>query len=151
MAVIYIGSRLFTRNVANVGDITAFTIYMAQILTSLIMITNVFTMFVRTKASTVRIREVFDCEEDYMKSGDERKLNGKIAFENVTFAYPNGSGVPAIKALSFALDSGESMAIIGPTGSGKSTIVWLLLRFYDVNSGKILLDGKWYESRVWYT
>ena len=146
VAVIYIGSRLFTRNVANVGDITAFTIYMAQILTSLIMITNVFTMFVRTKASTVRIREILDCEEDFVKSGEKRKLNGKITFENVTFAYPNGSGIPAIKELSFSVNSGESLAIIGPTGSGKSTIASLLLHFYDVNSGKITLGG--YDLKI---
>lgn len=141
VAVIYIGSRLFMMNLANTGDITAFTIYMAQILTSLIMITNVFTMFVRTKASTARIKEVFDCEEDFVKTGTDKKLNGKIDFKNVTFAYPNGSGVPAIKDLSFSVDSGESLAIIGPTGSGKSTIAWLLLHFYDVNSGEIILDG----------
>lgn len=139
--VIYIGSRLFTMNLANTGDITAFTIYMAQILTSLIMITNVFTMFVRTKASTARIGEVFDCEEDCLRSNEHRRLSGKITFENVTFAYPGGSGVPAIKELSFSVNSGESLAVIGPTGSGKSTITWLLLRFYDVDSGKIILDN----------
>ena len=146
VVVIYIGSRLFAMNLANVGDITAFTIYMAQILTSLIMITNVFTMFVRTKASTVRIREILDCEEDFVKSGEKRKLNGKITFENVTFAYPNGSGIPAIKELSFSVNSGESLAIIGPTGSGKSTIASLLLHFYDVNSGKITLGG--YDLKI---
>ncbi|MFT4007331.1 MAG: ABC transporter ATP-binding protein, partial [Lacrimispora sp.] len=139
--VIYIGSRLFSMNLADTGDITAFTIYMAQILTSLIMITNVFTMFVRTKASTARIGEVFDCEEDCLRSNEHRKLRGKITFENVTFAYPGGSGVPAIKELSFSVNSGESLAVIGPTGSGKSTITWLLLRFYDVDSGKIILDN----------
>ncbi|WP_333650036.1 ABC transporter ATP-binding protein [Lacrimispora sp.] len=138
--VIYIGSRLFNLDLANTGDITAFTIYMAQILTSLIMITNVFTIFVRTKASTVRISEVFDCEEDCERSGKGRKLSGKITFEHVTFAYPGGSGVPAVKDLSFSVNSGESLAIIGPTGSGKSTLTWLLLRFYDADSGRILLD-----------
>lgn len=140
-AVIYFGSSMFKNNMADTGDITAFTIYMAQILMSLIMITNVFTMFVRTKASTIRIQEVYECEEDFIKTGKARKLNGKITFENVSFAYPNGSGVPAIHDLSFSVNSGESLAIIGPTGSGKSTIAWLLLRFYDVNSGKIILDG----------
>lgn len=140
-AVIYIGSRMFMINLTNVGDITAFTIYMAQILTSLIMITNVFTMFVRTRASTERIGEVLDSEEDFTKSDEDRKLNGKITFENVTFAYPTGSGVPAVRELSFSVNSGESLAIIGPTGSGKSTVAWLLLRFYDVDSGEIILDN----------
>lgn len=139
-AVIFIGSRMFLINHANTGDITAFTIYMAQILTSLIMITAVFNMFVRTKASTSRIEEVLECEEDFRKSSGGRKLNGRIVFDNVTFAYPNGSGVPAIKNLSFAVESGENLAVIGPTGSGKSTIAWLMLRFYDVSSGKIFYD-----------
>jgi len=139
--VIFSGSRMFSLNLANTGDITAFTIYMAQILTSLIMITNIFNTFVRTKASTARIKEVLDCDGDFTHSGEIKELNGDIEFENVTFSYPNGSGVPALKDLSFSIKSGQSLAIIGPTGSGKSTIAWLLLRFYDVNSGKILVDG----------
>jgi ATP-binding cassette subfamily B protein len=154
--VIFVGSNMFALNLANPGDITAFTIYMAQILTSLIMITNIFNTFVRTKASNARIKEVFDCEGDFSQrtkidkrdkdngvdkvSGFE-KINGDIEFENVTFAYPNGSGMPAIKDLSFSINHGENLAIIGPTGSGKSTIAWLLLRFYDVTKGKVLANG----------
>lgn len=139
--IIFIGSRLFSLNLANPGDITAFTIYMSQILTSLIMITNIFNVFVRTKASTARIKEVLDCAGDFTGNGETKELNGDIEFKNVTFAYPNGSGIPALKDLSFSVKSGRSLAIIGPTGSGKSTIAWLLLRFYDVDSGKILVNG----------
>jgi ATP-binding cassette subfamily B protein len=139
--VIFAGSSLFTVNLANPGDITAFTVYMAQILTSLIMITNIFNTFVRTKASTARIKEVFDCAGDFNGGGEAKELNGDIEFENVTFAYPGGSGVPALKNLSFSVKNGESLAVIGPTGSGKSTVAWLLLRFYDVNEGRILING----------
>ncbi|WP_186429751.1 ABC transporter ATP-binding protein [Clostridium sp. BSD9I1] len=139
--IILIGSRLFSLNLANPGDITAFTIYMAQILTSLIMITNIFNTFVRTKASTARIKEIMDCGGDFMSNAGMKELNGDIEFKDVTFAYPNGSGVPAIKDLSFSINRGETLAIIGPTGSGKSTIAWLLLRFYDINNGKILING----------
>ena len=139
--VIFIGSRLFTSQLASPGDITAFTIYMTQILTSLIMITNIFNTFVRTKASTIRIKEVIDSGEDFAHGGEINHLNGSVEFHNVTFAYPNGSGVPAVKNLSFSIKHGQSLAIIGPTGSGKSTIAWLLLRFYDINSGEILLNG----------
>lgn len=139
--VIFIGSHLFTVSLASPGDITAFTIYMAQILTSLIMITNIFNTFVRTKASTSRIKEVMECESDFDATGASKELNGDIEFQNVTFAYPGGSGVPAIKNLSFTVRNGQSLAIIGPTGSGKSSIAWLLLRFYDVEDGKILING----------
>lgn len=139
--VIYAGSRLFALNLANPGDITAFTVYMAQMLTSLIMITGIFNNFVRTKASNARIREIFECEGDFAPSGEKKELRGDIEFENVTFAYPSGSGVPALKNLSFSVRSGETLAIIGPTGSGKSTVAWLLLRFYDADSGRILIDG----------
>ncbi len=138
--VIFIGSKMFTLHLANPGDIAAFIIYMAQILTSLIMITNIFNTFVRTKASSARIKEVFDCDGDFTHSNEMKELNGDIEFKNVTFAYPNGSGVPALRNLSFSIKSGQSLAIIGPTGSGKSTIAWLLLRFYDVNNGKILIN-----------
>lgn len=144
--VLFIGSKLFSLNLANPGDITAFTIYMSQILTSLIMITNIFNVFVRTKASTTRIKEIFQCEGDFNNSKDVFELNRKVEFRDVTFAYPNGSGVPAINNLSFSLKPGENLAIIGPTGSGKSTIAWLLLRFYDVNKGSILINEKLYES-----
>ena len=140
-AAIFAGSKLFTVNLADIGDMTAFTIYMAQILTSLIMITNVFTMFVRTRASTARIGQVLAGEEDFAKSGEKRRLQGNIRFKNVSFAYPNGSGAPVIKGLSFSVSRGETLAVIGPTGSGKSTIAWLLLRFYGIKDGQILLDG----------
>lgn len=138
--VIYAGSRLFIVNQANPGDVSAFTIYMAQILMSLVMITNIFNTFVRTKASTSRIKEILDCEGDFTHQGEEKGLNGEIVFDHVTFAYPNGSGEPAIKDLSFTVKNGQNLAIIGPTGSGKSTIAWLLMRFYDVNNGKILIN-----------
>jgi ATP-binding cassette subfamily B protein len=140
VVVIFTGSKLFLSRLASPGDISAFTIYMAQILTSLIMITNIFNTFVRTKASTSRIKEVIDSEEDFNHAGKSVELNGSIEFKDVTFAYPNGSGVPAIKDLSFTIREGESLAIIGPTGSGKSTIAWLLLRFYDIDGGEILIN-----------
>ena len=115
---------------------------MAQILASLIMITNVFNTFVRTKASTERINEVLNSEEDF--KGSEQKVKygyGELAFDDVTFAYPNGSGIPTIKNLTFKVNRGETLAIIGPTGSGKSTLAWLCLHFYDVEKGTIYLNG----------
>ena len=141
-AVIYFGSMLFARQLVNTGDIAAFMVYMAQMLMSLFMITNIFNVFVRTKTSTERISEVLDSEGDFIGGSIEQSLSGQIVFENVTFSYPSGSGMPALRELSFSVEAGETLAIIGPTGSGKSTLAWLMLRFYDLDSGRILLNGK---------
>ncbi|MEG1776838.1 MAG: ABC transporter ATP-binding protein, partial [Clostridia bacterium] len=140
--ILALGGRLFTLGQARPGDISAFVIYMSQILSSLLMITNIFNTFVRTKASTARIQEVLDAQNDFSPQGVVEKLSGAVAFEDVTFAYPTGSQVPALSKLSFCVRPGESLAVIGSTGSGKSTLCWLLLRFYDVNEGRILLDGR---------
>lgn len=138
--ILYAGSILFGAGKIEVGKVSAFTTYMAQILTSLLMITNVFNSFVRTKASTERIGEILNAQEDF--SGTEScRQGGAITFHEVTFAYPSGSGLPAIQNLSFHINQGETLAVIGPTGSGKSTIAWLCLRFYDVDSGEIRLNG----------
>lgn len=140
--VIFMGSRMFAGQLADVGETTAFTIYMAQILTSILMITSVFTMFVRTKASTQRINEIMETEGDFPDSGKQNELEGSVEFQSVSFIYPNGSGVPALKNVSFQVAPGENLAIIGPTGSGKSTIASLLLRFYDVTEGYIKVGGR---------
>lgn len=141
-ATLYIGSILFGHGEIEVGRVTAFINYMAQILASLIMITNVFNVFVRTKASTERIGMVLNSEEDPKGTGSGLvSRGGEIAFEDVTFSYPNGSGIPTIKNLTFRVGQGETLAIIGPTGSGKSTLAWLCLRFYDVEKGAVYLNG----------
>lgn len=141
--ILYIGSILYGHGDIEVGKIAAFISYMTQILASLIMITNIFNVFVRTKASTERINEVLNSEEDFKGSGQKSEhRSGELEFKNVTFAYPSGSGLPTIKNLSFKINSGETLAIIGPTGSGKSTLVWLFLHFYDVLEGAIYFNGR---------
>lgn len=152
-AAVYLGARLFKIELANPGDISAFIIYMAQILSSLLIITNIFNTFVRTKASTQRIKEVLDQEEDLSfpeggayqadgsGAGEEGRLKGEVTFSHVTFSYPGGSGLPVLEDVSFHIRPGRSLAVIGPTGSGKSTLAWLLLRFYDADEGEVLLDG----------
>lgn len=141
--VLYVGSVLFLRQEIEVGKVAAFISYMTQILTSIIMITNIFTTFVRTKASTERISEIFTAEEDFRGGqGSFLREGMSVAFENLSFSYPSGSGLYALENLTFSLEKGETLAVIGPTGSGKSTLVWLLLRFYEVKEGRILLNGK---------
>jgi len=139
---IYFGAGLFANGHTQPGDISAFVTYMLQMLTSLMTLTNVFNTFVRTRASSHRIDEVFACDDDFPRSGDDTPLRGVVELRHVTFTYPGGSGAPAIRDVSAEVSPGQSLAIIGPTGAGKSTLCWLLLRFYDVDSGAILLDGE---------
>jgi len=143
--ILYFGSLLFGQGKVEVGKISAFINYMGQILSSLIMITNIFNTLVRTKASTERISEVFDSAEDFPNGDadtDRDDENAGLEFEDVTFAYPSGSGMPALQNLSFTIGRGETLAVIGPTGSGKSTLAWLCMRFYDADSGSIRVKGR---------
>ena len=144
-AALLAGSRLFTLGLTQPGQISAFIVYMAQILSSLLMITNIFNTFVKTIASVSRITEILNCEDDFKNSenNSDAVISGMVEFNNVTFSYPGGSGVPAIKNLSFYVPAGKSLAVIGPTGSGKSTLAWLLLRLYDPDkNSSIMFDGK---------
>jgi ATP-binding cassette, subfamily B, multidrug efflux pump len=140
--VIWIGGINVNNKEMHVGQIIAFINYMSQILFSLMTISMVFTTFVRAKASAERIGEVFS-EIDTMK----KTLNttyfktGKIDFENVNFSYKGSSGIPVLKNISFSCEPGETLGIIGSTGSGKTTLVNLIPRFYDVTSGSIKING----------
>lgn len=142
VAILYFGGKLFDSGEIEVGKVAAYITYMSQILTSLIMITNIFNSLVRTKASTERIHEVLNSEDDFQGFEHPAKQDyGELAFDNVTFAYPNGSGIPALQNLTFEVKRGETLAIIGPTGSGKSTISWLCMRFYEVDQGAVYFNG----------
>jgi ATP-binding cassette subfamily B protein len=141
--VIWIGGINVNKGSMHVGQIIAFTNYMTQILFSLMMVTNVFTMFVRARASSERISEVFT-EEDSMVNGteiiDNPKCRGRVDFEHVFFSYNKDKG-PILKDISFTCIQGETVGIIGSTGSGKSTLVNLIPRFYDTLSGEIKING----------
>ncbi|HHW24189.1 MAG TPA: ABC transporter ATP-binding protein [Bacillota bacterium] len=144
--VLAIGGSMFEAGAASPGDISAFIIYMSQILTSLTTITNIFNTFVRTKASTERISEVIKSKDDFTGGKITDIKFETLEFRNVKFTYPTaalgGKARPALDGISFKVSRGETLAIIGPTGSGKSTICALLLRFYDADSGEILIDGR---------
>ncbi|MCM0648179.1 ABC transporter ATP-binding protein/permease [Clostridium swellfunianum] len=137
------GSRVNSGQV-EVGQIIAFLNYMTQILFTLIMISNVFTMFIRAKASAERIGEVFN-EESTIKEAAEtenvKNLKGRVDFENISFSYSGASGEPVLKNISFSCLPGETVGIIGSTGSGKSSLVNLVPRFYDTASGSVKLNG----------
>jgi ATP-binding cassette subfamily B multidrug efflux pump len=141
VVVLWIGGVRVSEGNMQVGHIVAFTNYMTQILFSLMIISMVFTMFVRARASSGRIGEVF-AEENLMTWSDWPAADvfkgGRIDFEQVSFSY---DGEPVLKNITLTCLPGETIGLIGSTGSGKSTLVNLLLRFYDVSSGSIKIDG----------
>lgn len=144
VAVIWFGGLRVNAGKMQVGQIIAFINYMTQILFSLMMISFVFTMFVRARASAERIGEIFMQENSIAvseKTSESFQVKGRVDFEHVYFSYANTSGEPVLKDITFSCTKGETIGIIGSTGSGKSTLVNLALRFYDVTSGAIKIDG----------
>jgi ATP-binding cassette subfamily B protein len=144
IVVLWYGGLSVNKGNMHVGQIIAFINYMTQILFSLMMISFVFTMFVRARASAERIGEVF-AEENTMKILDAparaADAKGRVDFNNVSFSYASTSGEPVLKDISFTCMPGETVGIIGSTGSGKSSLVNLIPRFYDVVSGSVEVDG----------
>ncbi|WP_026568123.1 ABC transporter ATP-binding protein [Bacillus sp. UNC41MFS5] len=144
VAVLWIGGNGVDTGDIQVGHIIAFINYMTQILFSLMMISMVFNMFVRAKASAGRINEVFLQEDPptWNERQDESFTEtGRIEFEDVSFSYEGGVGDPVLKKINLTILPGETVGIIGSTGSGKSTLVGLIPRFYDSVSGTIKVDG----------
>lgn len=145
LAVIWFGGIKVNAGSMQVGEVMAFINYMTQILFSLLIVGYMLVMFSRAKVSADRILEVLNEETDITdreNSSDTPIRQGRIDFQKVTFQYKGAGGTPVLQNITFTAKPGERVAIIGPTGSGKSTLVNLIPRFYDVNSGNILIDGK---------
>lgn len=143
IAIIWFGGIRIDRGQMKVGDMMAFIQYAMQIMFSLIMVSFMFVMIPRAEASAVRINEVLDIVPEIKDSDEVKKADSKrgfVEFQNVTFSYP-GAEQPALNNISFSACPGEITAIIGGTGSGKSTLISLIPRFYDIDSGSILVDG----------
>jgi len=143
VAIMWFGSIRIDSGNMQVGDLIAFIQYASQILFSLTMVSMMFMMIPRASASAVRINEVLQTTPVIIDTPRELSNptdRGSVRFENVTFSYP-GAEQPALRNISFRAEAGEVTAIIGGTGSGKSTLVNLLLRFYDTDSGSIHVDG----------
>ena len=142
IAIVWFGARRIDLGEMQVGSLMAFIQYAIQILFSLLMVSFLFIMLPRASASSVRINEVMDLAPGIRDAAGARTADqerGHIEFRNVTFAYP-GAEEPAVRDISFNAKPGEVTAIIGGTGSGKSTLVNLIPRFYDVASGSIRVD-----------
>ena len=127
-----------------IGDLVAFIEYSFHALLSFLFLSNLFTMYPRTAVSSERLKEIMDMPISIDPNEDgvqETETHGYLEFDNVTFAYPGETESPVLQNISFTAKPGETIAFIGSTGSGKSTLVQLIPRFYDVTLGKIKVDG----------
>lgn len=143
IAIIWFGGLRIDTGDIQVGDMMAFLQYAMQIMFSFLMVAIMFVMIPRAEASAVRINEVLDIDPEITDTKNPKNTDGRkgyVEFKDVTFSYP-GAEQPAIKDISFSVNPGETTAIIGGTGSGKSTLINLIPRFYDIQSGNILVDG----------
>ena len=143
IAIVWFGGIRVDRGDMHVGDMMAFIQYAMQIMFSLVMVSFMFVMVPRAEASAVRINEVLDTVPEIKDPAEAKsadRIRGFVEFKDVTFSYP-GAEQPAVSNISFSLRPGEVTAVIGGTGSGKSTLISLIPRFYDIDSGSILVDG----------
>ncbi len=141
VCIILVGAYRVNLGLTEVGKIIAFLTYFTIILNAMLAITRVFIAFSKASASANRISEVLDTPEDLAKENiDSIKSDYHIEFNNVSFSYNNVEN--NLTDINFKLKRGESLGIIGSTGSGKTTIINLLMRFYDINIGEILINGQ---------
>lgn len=147
LAVVWYGGNIIIAGKMPVGDLTAFTTYIVQILMSLMMLSMVFLQSSRASASMKRINEIFDTEiglnDDHAKKKDKKVTEGRVEFKNVSFGYSgeNGRKDLVLEGISFTAEPGQTIGIIGSTGSGKTSLVQLIPRLYDVTGGEVLVDG----------
>lgn len=143
-AVLVLGSRAIGQGNLDVGSLNASIDYVFHILFSFLMLAVLFIMYPRASVSAARIQKVLDSNPSILENLEhgvtETAERGSVRFENVTFAYA-GSEQPVLKNISFTAEKGQTVAFIGSTGSGKSTLIQLIPRMYDVTGGRVLVDG----------
>jgi len=144
LAVVWYGGNLIIGGTMAVGDLTAFTTYIVQILMSLMMLSMVFLQSSRAMASIKRINEVLEAPIDLTDEAAARKdalvKEGRVEFKDVCFSYDKG-GELVLEHIDLEVKAGETVGIIGSTGSGKTSLVQLIPRLYDASSGQVLVDG----------
>ena len=144
LCILWFGGQMIQVGSMEVGELTGFLSYVLQVLNSLMMISNVFLMFTRSLASGRRIMEVMDekpdLNDDHAKDISVEK--GEISFEHVSFQYQEGAEEQVLSDISFHIAPGQTVGIIGPTGSAKSTLVQLIPRLYDATRGVVRVDGR---------
>ena len=147
LAVVWYGGNLIIAGSMPVGDLTAFTTYIVQILMSLMMLSMIFLQSSRARASLRRINEVMDTpidlNDDEAAYKEKKVESGRVEFKDVSFGYGKGDGRYdlVLEHISFSAESGQTIGIIGSTGSGKTSLVQLIPRLYDAAGGEVLVDG----------
>ena len=143
IVLFWVASKMINIVILQVGQLVAFIEYLFHAMFSLMLFSNVFVMYPKAQVSAERIEEVLTSEtiiKDPVQGVTETNNEGTLVFNDVTFTYPDGEE-PVIKNVSFKAKKGETIAFIGSTGSGKSTLINLIPRFYDVTGGSIKIDG----------
>ena len=145
IAVVWYGGNLIIGGTMQVGDLTAFTTYIVQILMSLMMLSMIFLQLARAMASVKRIDEVMTAEVDLTDDHASRKdlevREGRVEFQDVSFSYSDDGRDKVLEHINFTAEPGQIIGIIGSTGSGKTSMVQLIPRLYDVTEGRVLVDG----------
>lgn len=142
--IIWNGTKQIDAGQLQIGDLIAFIEYIFHALFSFMLFASVFMMYPRAAVSARRIQEALDATSEIHENAQpvtETAQKGYVEFQNVTFAYPGHAESPVIRNVSFTAKPGETVAFIGSTGSGKSTLIQLIPRFYDVSDGRVLVDG----------
>ncbi|HMR72965.1 MAG TPA: ABC transporter ATP-binding protein [Candidatus Saccharibacteria bacterium] len=144
VAIVWFGAQLVSDGSVEIGNMMAFMQYATQVIMSFLMISIIFIMVPRASVSAKRVGEVIDTEPTIRDPKKPVKLaksgRGQIEFRDVTFTYPDADS-PVLSGINFTAEPGQTTAFIGSTGSGKSTLIGLIPRFYDVSAGQVLLDG----------
>ncbi|WP_050697793.1 ABC transporter ATP-binding protein [Anaeromassilibacillus senegalensis] len=148
IAIVWFGGSRVSAGGMTQGEVIAFVNYMSQILLALIVVANLVVTFTKAAASAARVNEVLDTQPSVVEgcgASDPVKRSPKIAFEQVSFSYTGHAGENqekcAVKDLTFTIEEGQTIGIIGGTGSGKSTLIGLIPRFYDATQGQVRVDG----------
>ena len=144
VAIVWFGAHLISSGNLQIGNMMAFLEYAMQVIISFLLLSMVFIMVPRAAVSVKRVGEVLDTLPSIIDPQSSQQLpndaTGKIEFKDVTFTYPDAD-LPVLSSINFTAEPGQNTAFIGSTGSGKSTLINLIPRFYDVSAGQILLDG----------
>lgn len=142
VAVSWYGALLVQANEVTVGELFSFVLYTTFIGGSIAGLGDIYSQLQKSVGASERIMEILAETDEKEGLVTSLRLEGRIQFKNVAFSYPTRADLPVLKAIDFEIDAGQKIALVGPSGSGKSTITSLLLRYYQLNEGAVLVDGK---------